>query len=94
MVFSFVAKHHADYFEELLKGRHVHFERFFDEEADPPCTLFGVNKSYLDTAMNANYLVHAKFRKPFIQSSLLKWVLLIVTGTCVALGILGYIKSH
>ena len=94
MVFIFHENEHADYFALLLKDGSVDFERFFDDESDPPQTLFGVKKSYLDYALKMNYLVHAKYRRPFIKSTFLKWTLLIVTGSFLALAVIGYIKSH
>lgn len=94
VVFEFVSAEHADYFEQLLSDGNVDFERFLDDESNPPQTLFGVKKSYKDQALKMNFLVHAKYRRPFIKSTFLKWTLLIVTGAFLALAIIGYIKSH
>ncbi len=92
MVFVFRQKLYADYFEELLKKENITFERHFEEQDRE--ILFGVHKRFQRKALNANFLTHAKFRKPFISNRLVKYSLLIITFGMIALAIVGYIRTR
>lgn len=94
MVYEFYHLEHADHFEHMLHDRQVEFERHFDEEEDPPLTLFGIEKRYVDVADKCNYLTHAKFRKPLIRNSALRWLLLLVVGAVITIAFIGYFKSR
>jgi hypothetical protein len=92
MVYQFYYSEHADAFEEMLNERKIKFERFHDEEGEAPRILFGVHKTHLKSANNANFLVHARFRKPFISNKWLKYLLLVVTFGAILLALIGYFK--
>lgn len=94
MVYEFFHLEHADHFEQMLIDRQVEFERHFDEEESPPITLFGIQKRYVDLADKCNYLTHAKYRKPLIRNSGLKWLMLIVVGSMITIALIGYFKSR
>ena len=94
MVYEFFHAEHADHFEKMLVDRQVEFERHFDEGESPPVTLFGIEKRFMDKADKCNYLTHAKFRKPLIRNSALRWLLLIVVGAMIAIAFIGYFKSQ
>ena len=91
-VFVFREKIHADYFENLLHERNIEYERHYDDENDE--ILFGVHKQYKKETLNCNFLAHAKFRRPFIRSPWVKYILLIVTFAMTALAIAGYFLSR
>ena len=62
-VYRFFEKERADYFEELLTKNNIYFESSIEENK---IYLFGVKKGDSKQAMNANYLVSAKYRKKII----------------------------
>ncbi|NNE55546.1 MAG: hypothetical protein HKN32_05970 [Flavobacteriales bacterium] len=93
LVYEFFHEHIADHFEALLQERNVEFERFLDEENDPPITLFGVNKRFRTQSDQCNYLTHAHFRNPMIGNSWLRWGLVIFGIALVTFALIGYILS-
>ncbi|MDG1767517.1 MAG: hypothetical protein P8H98_12045 [Flavobacteriales bacterium] len=93
-VFQYGLEEHADHFQSLLEERKIPFERYLDEEVDPPVTLFGVANSHRGDAENCNYLCHARYRRRMIPNRFLGVLLVLVTGLFVLLAIVGYIKSR
>ena len=51
--------------------------------------LFGVKKNDFKKAMNANYLVSAKFRKKIIPNLYLRWGVIILVISIIILAIIG-----
>lgn len=92
MVFVFKQDIYADYFEDLLEEENITYERHLDEEETE--ILFGVHKRFQRKALNANFLTHAKFRKPFINNGLVKYLLLIITFGVIILAIVGYFRTQ
>lgn len=88
-VFKFHEMQRANYFEELLKKDNVWYESSIGEEAS--IHLFGVKKGDFKKAMNANYLVSAKFRNKIIPNIYLRWGIIILAITFIALAIIGAI---
>ena len=91
-VFKFYEKQRADYFEELLKKDAIWYESSIDEDRKT-IYLFGVKKSNLKAAFNANYLVSARYRKPIFPNVYFRWILLIVTIGLLILAIIGALKN-
>ncbi len=91
LVFEYFMEEHADYFQELLEGKKVEFERHYDEEKER--ILFGIQKRFRTDSTYCNNMTHAKFRRPFIKNNLLKYSLLLVTLLAITLGLIGYFKS-
>ena len=92
VVYEYHKVEHADYFQELLESKNVVFERHMDEEKDR--ILFGVSKRFRKDSSYCNNMTHARFRKPFIKNSILKYALLVLTFGAITLGIIGYFKSR
>lgn len=92
MVFVFKQEQFANHFEDLLKQENIDFERHFDEQEHE--YLFAVHKRFQRKALNANFLTHAKYRKPFISNRWVKYSLLIVTLGMIVLAIVGYIRTR
>lgn len=92
-VFEFATDELANEFEQYLQQRQVIFERHFDEEASKNF-MFGVSRDRLRDAMWCNNMVYAKHRQPFISNTFFKWSILLITGTFIALAIIGYLKTH
>lgn len=90
-VYFFQEKAHAEHFEKLLNEQHISFETQFDPEEGKH--YYGIHKRDDKTARKLNYLVSAKFRKPFISNTPAKYLLLVISLGAIALGIIGYIKS-
>ena len=70
-VFFYTEENHALYFKELLKEKQIAYEYQLDEEEGK--FYFGIKKNRAKEARKLNYLVFAKYRKPFIQSPMLKY---------------------
>ena len=88
-VFRFHEKQRADFFEELLKKNDIWYEVSYEEEKS--LHLFGVRKGDFKKAMNANYLVSAKFRKKIIPNIYLRWGIIIFAILIITLAIVGAI---
>ena len=92
-VFSFYKQNEADYFEKLLNDKGVWFERDEEEIKGETLHLFGVNENDFNKAQNANYMVSAKFRKKIIKYPILRYGLLIIVFSVIALALVGYVKN-
>ena len=92
-VFKFFEKQRAAYFEELLKAQNIWFEFSVEEKEDKSIYLFGVRTSDHKKALNANYLVSSRFRKPTIPNIFVRWIIFAVALTAIVIAILGAIKS-
>ena len=87
VIFKFKKKERAEYFKKLLKEEGIWHETSFDEET--LTHLFGVKKNDFKKAMNANYLVSAKFRKKIIPNLYLRWGVIILVISIIILAIIG-----
>lgn len=92
-IFKFYQKERADYFEKLLLEEEVWYESDCDKINNNDVYFFGFKNAHLKKVNNINYLVSAKFRKPFIPNPLLKWIVIIFSVTLFFLAIIGYLKS-
>ena len=87
-VFKFREKQRANYFETLLKENDIWFESSIE---DDNLYLFGVKKGDFKKAMNANYLVSAKFRNKIIPNTYFRWGVIIIAVFVIILAIIGAI---
>ena len=88
-VFFYTEVTHSDYYKTLLKENNISFEYQYDEEGEKH--YFGINKVNNKLAKKLNYLVFAKYRKPFIPSSTGKLLLIGITLFFIILAVTGYI---
>lgn len=88
-IFKFSDKQRAEYFEELLKKDGIWYETSYEDEKS--LHLFGVKKGDFKKAMNANYLVSAKFRKKIIPNSFIRWGVIVLAIFSIILAIIGAI---
>lgn len=89
-VFKFREIERAEYFETLLKKENIWYETSFEDDGNS-LQLFGIKKGDFKMAMNANYLVSAKYRKKFIPNFYIGWMIIIVSLTILTLAIIGAI---
>jgi hypothetical protein len=89
-VYRFFEKERADYFKALLTKENVYFE-IAEEEHKNIIYLFGVRKGDAKQAMNANYLVSAKFRNKIIPNIYFRWGILLFFFTVFIMAIIGAI---
>ena len=89
-VYRFFEKERADYFALLLEKENVSFETS-SEELENTIYLFGVRKRDNAKAMNANYLVSAKFRNKIIPNTYFRWGLIVFFFIVLILATLGAI---
>ena len=90
-VFKFRTKQRAEYFESLLKKDEIWYE-YSDDEEDS-LYLFGVKKGDFKAAMNANYLVSAKFRNKIFPNKYFRIILFTIAAVILILAIIGVIKT-
>lgn len=93
VVFRFYEENRAQDFEQLLKEQELWYEFTKDESEEKILYLFGIRKSDFNQANRNNFLINAKYRKPFISNVFFKWLVLIVTGIFVAAAIAGFLKT-
>ena len=91
-IFKFYEKQRSAYFEELLKKENIWFESSI-EEGERTTYLFGVKKGDHKNALNANFIVNAKFRKPIIPNVYFRWSLIIIAVGILLLAIIGALKN-
>ena len=89
-VYRFYEKERANYFEELLTKNNIYFESTV-EELENTIYLFGVKKGDAQQAMNANYLVSAKYRNKIIPNVYFRWGLILFFLAVIILAIIGAI---
>lgn len=89
-VFHFRKEEQAKYFTELLNENNIRFES--DEEFSKGKTLylFGILKTDLDKVTHLNYLVLGKNREHFIKNKGLKWAIILLGLSALALALVGY----
>lgn len=90
-VFFFTQLDHSNYFKSLLTKENISYEFEVDKESDK--FYFGISNSELKRVKKLNFLVFAKYRKPFIQSWFIKFMLLGITALFIILAIIGYVLS-
>ena len=89
LVIFYTEKRHSDYFKQLLKENDISYEFQIDEEEDR--YYFGINKPDQKVARKLNFLVFAKYRKPFINSKAGRFLLVGITLLFIILAFIGYI---
>jgi hypothetical protein len=89
-VYRFFEKERADYFEELLTKGNIYFESSI-EENENNIYLFGVKKGDSKQAMNANYLVSAKYRNKIIPNTYFRCGVILFFVIAITLAIIGAI---
>ena len=91
LVFFYTDDEHSEYYKSLLKAEGISFEYQFDDEERKH--YFGIQKLNQKKARKLNYLVFAKYRKPFITSKTAKYLLIGITSLFIILAIVGYLKQ-
>jgi hypothetical protein len=89
-VYRFFEKERAVTFEELLTKENVYFETSIEEDENS-IYLFGVRKGDAKQAMNANYLVSAKYRNKIIPNTYFRWGVLLFFFGVLVLALIGAI---
>ncbi|MEQ8323562.1 MAG: hypothetical protein RIC15_11575 [Vicingaceae bacterium] len=90
-VFFYTSEEHANYFKELLREKNISYEFQVDPESGK--LYFGIDNRYLKEVKRLNFLVFAKFRKPFIANPYLKYTLLLISASFIILALIGYLRS-
>lgn len=91
-VFFYTEEEHANYFKALLNEQNIPYEFQVDDEDGK--FYFGISRSNVRLGKKLNFLVFARYRKPFINNVLGKYILLSITLIFIILAIIGYIKQH
>lgn len=90
-IIFFKTVHESEYFKQLLEENKINFE-FHNDDSEPNYKyFFAVNKLDMNVVKELNYLAIGKFRKPFIESNILRLVLFVVMITAMSLGVIGFI---
>lgn len=86
-VFEFRIEDQARYFEELLAERNIKYEKA-DRDPEDDKHFFAVKNSDRKQALKANYLVSARYRKPFLPR-VAGWVLILIVLIVIAVAVIG-----
>jgi hypothetical protein len=93
-VFFFKTENESHFFQALLEKNKIWFEYSYDADETNYNYFFAVNKGNEKEVIKLNHLSVGEFRKPFIQSNLLRYALVIFMIATLGLAIIGYLKSH
>ena len=93
-IFFFKTKLESNYFEKQLKESSIWYEYNFDDTETHYQHYFAVNKTNEKEVIKLNHLTNGQFRKPFIQNNILRYSLVVLMVIVLAIGIIGYLKSH
>lgn len=88
-VFQFHNKERANYFEDLLKKEGIWFERADETEEGRQVFFFGVKRLDFKLANKLNYLVSAKYRKPFMPNKMFRILVVGLSLLAIAIAIAG-----
>lgn len=91
IVYFFTEVIHSQYFKTLLTENSISFEYQFDEEEEKH--YFGISKTDNKKVKTLNYLVFAKFRKPFINNRTAGYMLVGFTLLFIILALIGFLIS-
>lgn len=91
-VFRFYQKERSDFFEELLNKEQVWFESYIDEDGKITY-LYGIKLKDYQKAVQANYMVSARFRNKTVSNRYVRWVIYAVTIGILTLMIISILKS-
>jgi hypothetical protein len=91
-VFKFWDNRRAADFEDALKKQSIWFEKDFDEEKE--IALFAIKQKDLEQVQKINFLVEAKYRKPFISNVFLKWATILFFIIALSFALYGYFSSN
>lgn len=94
VVFRFYDKSRAEHFEQLLKEDTIWYESSIDRDDDKTTYLFGIKIGDQKKALQANYLVSAKFRKKTIPNFYARLVIYLVAIGVISLAIIGAIIKN
>ena len=86
MVFNFPNSQMAGEFMDGLTMKAIPFEA--DDSGGPPF-LIGVKKHFRERAIEVNYTVLGRHRKPFIGDVVFRWFLLVFVAVSIILAIAG-----
>lgn len=92
-VFFFYEPERAACFEEMLLQHNISYEKEVTVEEKKEVIYYGIKKTEYEKAKHLNYLVSARFRKPFIEDAGLRYVVLIISAVALLLAIAGYFIS-
>lgn len=90
VVFYFYAKDTADYFESLLIEADIPYERGAGKDLLRR-HLFGIHKSYQSRAEALNDDTGNMFRQPFLADNVMRYVVLALTISVLAIAVLGWL---
>ncbi|MFT4753376.1 MAG: hypothetical protein ACI85Q_000917 [Salibacteraceae bacterium] len=93
-VFFYKTKDESDFFQQLLIENKYWFEYNFDESTPNQSHYIAVNKNKERPIIKLNHLAVGAFRKPFIESNIIRYSLIVFMLTVLTIGVIGYLKSH
>lgn len=96
VVFFFMDTETADTFEHLLMENGHEYERDIEgsnSAENEGRHLFAVKRYRLDAIRSLNYTAIGMHRKPIINDPIIKWLVLIVFFTALAVAVIGFVVS-
>ena len=94
VVFRLADEERANAFEEELISGKIWFEKGDEIKRSRKFVLFGVHKNDFNKVQQINYVVEARFKKPFIPFPIFRWALILFSVSVVVLAVLGYCEAQ
>lgn len=94
IVYRFADHDRADAFEESLISEKIWYEKGDEMKRTRKFILFGVHKNDFKQTQQINYLVEARFKKPFIPFAVFRWALILFSITVIVLASIGYCEAQ
>jgi hypothetical protein len=94
IVFRLADEDRAEAFEqELITGK-IWYEKGDEMKRSRKFILFGIHKNDFNAVQQINYMVEARFKKPFIPFAAFRWALILFSLTVLVLATLGYCEAQ
>jgi hypothetical protein len=92
-VFHFKVEDHSTYFKELLSKKGIPFEYETNVENGIKCHFYGIKSEHFKRVQIMNYMVSARYRKPFIPDPALRYFVVFFVIGVILLAIVGALYS-
>ena len=92
-IFAFYKDHEAELFAKTLDEFNLKYEKDTDTVKNETIYLFAIGQKDFHKAQRANFRVSAKFRKPIIKNSFLRYALLLFVLGAIIIATVGYVKN-
>lgn len=94
VVYRIADQDRAEAFEQELIAQKIWYEKGDEMKRTRKFILFGIHKNDFNKVQQINYMVEARFKKPFIPFAVFRWALILFSISVVVLATLGYCEAQ